>query len=460
MQRLCEEVKTFKVDRDDNLFSPNGTMKGFSLHESPWLQIARQDYQNVLKQLQKDEENDDNLPGLNSNNKTSPSADNTSSAYSTGESFRSLGSANESILTENLVSLPRSKHNFVPGLKKRSSCTSSDANSDNEAPACYLTHIEDGSESEGFQDAGTEFSSSFSRHDTTSKNPNSVSQTFISEDPEILFHSSTSGSHETNRKYSFSSNRTESFTSDSKGGKPEGTNRKETKSSRFDIIPVSNKVKFSTENTEKFYSKRTSKNRESNLCLKDRDRTHKTDRLQRQKSEVAFPVERPKPTQRSMSCVEMGVVSTEEESGVLEIPMEWKVRVRSDGSRYITKRPVQQRKQSTAEDGSAAFSSDVDDQSDFMLGRRCSRDERKRHYRVAREKKRRRDYMQRRRLEATGESPMTGSDLTELGVKKMSKQRQKRMLLDDFVTVQELLAHGNRTDDVAKLNPMLSVTYI
>ena len=475
MNRLCEKVKTFQVDPENNILSPDDTTNGFRVHESPWLQIARRDYQNVLRQLQKDAAKSDCFSVTNSTekDKVPPNADNTSSAYSTGESFRSSGSATESRLGGNSVVASRSKQGFFD-VAAHSCGTSSDANSDFESPACYLTHVEDGSESEGFQDAVVEFSSNFTNLFTVSKKPILLSQTspLLPKDPEFVFYPAHSQSRLKNdgsesKEMSKATGRESSFSELKKSFSEKCQNK--TQDYGFELVPASNQINclkdkdFSCSPAKRIFAGDRNLLSPSKSCLKKIE-SEKVVCLQRRKSEAAIPVQRPKSTQRSVSCVETSKLISKKEKEAEKASTEWKVRIRSDGSRYITKRTardraVRHRERRRSEQGSARASSD-EDRSDFKLGRQSSRDDRKRQYRVAREKKRRRDYMQRRRLDALGENATSASAACEIGLKKISVQKQKRMVLDDFVTVQELLAHGSRVQDIAKLNPMLSVTYI
>lgn len=148
--------------------------------------------------------------------------------------------------------------------------------------------------------------------------------------------------------------------------------------------------------------------------------------------------------------------------------LEWKVKVRSDGSRYITKRPVRdrllrERALRIREERSGATTDD-DAASELKLGRYWSREERKQHVVRAKEQRRRRALLLQSRLDCLQEPP-AGDDRRELSIlelshKKMMKRRNKK-ILDNWMTIQELLTHGTTSPDGTKVsNCFLSVTTV
>nr|XP_036287985.1 E3 ubiquitin-protein ligase PDZRN3 [Pipistrellus kuhlii]KAF6335618.1 PDZ domain containing ring finger 3 [Pipistrellus kuhlii] len=152
---------------------------------------------------------------------------------------------------------------------------------------------------------------------------------------------------------------------------------------------------------------------------------------------------------------------------------EWKVKVRSDGSRYITKRPVRDRllreRALRIREERSGVTTDDDAASDLKLGRYWSREERKQHVARAREQRRRRALLLQSRLDgpARGEQPATateedrrGVSILELSHKKMMKRRNKK-ILDNWMTIQELLTHGTKSPDGTRVyNSFLSVTTV
>nr|XP_023675046.1 PDZ domain-containing protein 4-like [Paramormyrops kingsleyae]XP_023675047.1 PDZ domain-containing protein 4-like [Paramormyrops kingsleyae] len=157
--------------------------------------------------------------------------------------------------------------------------------------------------------------------------------------------------------------------------------------------------------------------------------------------------------------------------------MEWKVKVRSDGSRYVAKRPVRDRllkaRAMKIREERSGTTTDDDAISEMKMGRYWSKEERKQQLMRAREYRRRREFMMQSRLECLREQQgATGADragqqgapqeasILELSQRKSMKKRSRR-ILDNWITIQELLAHGSRSADGKKVyNPLLSVTTV
>uniref|UniRef100_A0A8C4QWY2 PDZ domain-containing protein n=1 Tax=Eptatretus burgeri TaxID=7764 RepID=A0A8C4QWY2_EPTBU len=182
----------------------------------------------------------------------------------------------------------------------------------------------------------------------------------------------------------------------------------------------------------------------------------------------------------------------------MEMRSEWKVKIRSDGSRYITKRPVRDRllreRAMKIQEERSGMTTDDDALSELKMGRYWPKEQRKQHLSHAREQRRRREFMQRSRLECLRENPHEGSaggggsssggasegggvsgdggsggnrsgqqrevNIIELSHRKMMKKRSKK-ILDNWMTIQELLAHGSRSPDGTRIyNSLLSVTTV
>ncbi len=156
--------------------------------------------------------------------------------------------------------------------------------------------------------------------------------------------------------------------------------------------------------------------------------------------------------------------------------MEWKVKIRSDGTRYVAKRPVRDRllkaRAMKIREERSGMTTDDDAVSEMKMGRYWSKEERKQHLLRAREQRRRREFMMQSRLEymrehgldmgkeSQSESGQNPNSILELSQKKSSKKRNQR-ILDNWITIQELLAHGSRSPDGTKVyNPLLSVTTV
>ncbi|KAG9346912.1 hypothetical protein JZ751_005839 [Albula glossodonta] len=155
-----------------------------------------------------------------------------------------------------------------------------------------------------------------------------------------------------------------------------------------------------------------------------------------------------------------------------EPKMEWKVKIRSDGTRYITKRPVRdrllrERALKIREERSGGTTTDDDAASELKMGRYWSKEERKQHLLRAREQRRRREFMMRSRLESLRENPQSGGEgarkevsILELSHRKMMKKRNRK-ILDNWMTIQELMTHGARAPEDPKVhNAFLSVTTV
>lgn len=151
--------------------------------------------------------------------------------------------------------------------------------------------------------------------------------------------------------------------------------------------------------------------------------------------------------------------------------LEWKVKVRADGTRYVARRPardriLRERALRIREERSGGMTTDDDAMSEMKMGRYWSKEERKQHLARAREQRKRREFMQKSRLECLREGPGSGAEgkkeinILELSHKKMMKKRNKK-ILDNWMTIQELMSHGARVPEGSKVhNAFLSVTTV
>uniref|UniRef100_A0A4W3J2J7 PDZ domain containing ring finger 4 n=1 Tax=Callorhinchus milii TaxID=7868 RepID=A0A4W3J2J7_CALMI len=153
-----------------------------------------------------------------------------------------------------------------------------------------------------------------------------------------------------------------------------------------------------------------------------------------------------------------------------ESKMEWKVKIRSDGTRYITKRPVRDRllkeRALKIKEERCGLTTDDDAVSEMKTGRYWSKEERKQHIVRAKEQRRRREFMMRSRLECLKENPQSGGEgkkevnIIELSHRKMMKKRNKK-IFDNWMTIQELMTHGAKSPDGTRVyNSFLSVTTV
>uniref|UniRef100_A0A8C6YHK3 PDZ domain-containing protein n=1 Tax=Naja naja TaxID=35670 RepID=A0A8C6YHK3_NAJNA len=151
--------------------------------------------------------------------------------------------------------------------------------------------------------------------------------------------------------------------------------------------------------------------------------------------------------------------------------MEWKVKVRSDGTRYVAKRPVRDRllkaRAMKIREERSGMTTDDDAVSEMKMGRYWSKEERKQHLIRAREQRKRREFMMQSRLECLREREgseargVSGEvNILALSHRKTMKKRSRR-ILDNWITIQEMLAHGTRSADGRRVyNPLLSVTTV
>ncbi|KAG8436020.1 hypothetical protein GDO86_007208, partial [Hymenochirus boettgeri] len=179
--------------------------------------------------------------------------------------------------------------------------------------------------------------------------------------------------------------------------------------------------------------------------------------LIQQKSAVEY-------AQSQMSLVSM----CKDLSNPSEPRMEWKVKVRSDGTRYITKRPVRDKllkeRAIKIKEERSGMTTDDDAISEMKMGRYWSKEERKQHVRKASEQKRRREFMMQSRLDCLKEKQSAEENkeisIIDLSHKKMMKKRNKK-IFDNWMTIQELLTHGARSPDGTRVyNSLLSVTTV
>ncbi|CDW53614.1 hypothetical protein TTRE_0000187901 [Trichuris trichiura] len=142
------------------------------------------------------------------------------------------------------------------------------------------------------------------------------------------------------------------------------------------------------------------------------------------------------------------------------VKMEWKVKRRADGTRYITRRPVRKQilKDRAERLANERFGCSTDDDaaSELKVGRYWSKEERRQHRERCKERKKRQEELLRRKAER---KPLTEQQILQLSYKKMLR-RQGQQLLDRFTTIQEFLAHGNRTAENYRALGLLSVTTV
>ncbi|KAM6981278.1 E3 ubiquitin-protein ligase PDZRN3-B isoform 2-T2 [Aplochiton taeniatus] len=154
--------------------------------------------------------------------------------------------------------------------------------------------------------------------------------------------------------------------------------------------------------------------------------------------------------------------------GDMEPKMEWKVKIRSDGTRYITKRPIRDKllkeRALRIREERSGMTTDDDAASELKMGRYWSKEERKQHASRAKEQRQRREFMKQSRMdslkEQAGPDDKKEPNIIELSHKKMNKKRNKK-IFDNWMTIQELLTHGTKSPDGTRVyNSLLSVTTV
>ncbi|GFO44484.1 actin [Plakobranchus ocellatus] len=144
--------------------------------------------------------------------------------------------------------------------------------------------------------------------------------------------------------------------------------------------------------------------------------------------------------------------------------MEWVVKRRPDGTRYITRRPVRskmlkERAKKISEER-CGMTTDDDAMSEMKTGRYWSKEDRKRHLEKAKDYKRKKEILAKAKMETLKEiEEKKELNIVELSHRKMMKHKGKKVF-DNFTTVKEMLAHGNKNTEGKTYNPLLSVTTV
>lgn len=137
---------------------------------------------------------------------------------------------------------------------------------------------------------------------------------------------------------------------------------------------------------------------------------------------------------------------------------EWKIKRRSDGTRYITKRPIRNKLLKEREEQlnkeRTGLSTDDDAMSELKTGRFWTREERKKQWERAKQHK-----MKHHQLMAQQNQQPSDHLIVQLSRKKMMR-RKGNPLLDKFTTIQEFLAHANRDISTRSIDGILSVTTV
>ncbi|KAL5013272.1 hypothetical protein ScPMuIL_007542 [Solemya velum] len=173
-------------------------------------------------------------------------------------------------------------------------------------------------------------------------------------------------------------------------------------------------------------------------------------------------------TQKGQNSNDGGQNPNDSQAGISATPpdsgqMEWVVKRRPDGTRYVTRRPIRnkmlkERAKKISEER-CGMTTDDDTMSELKMGRYWSKGDRKRHLEKAKDHKKKRELMKAKMdtLKETDEKKEL--NIVELSHRKMMRRKGKKVL-DDFTTVQEMLAHGSKVAEGKTYNPLLSVTTV
>uniref|UniRef100_A0A915PR70 PDZ domain-containing protein n=1 Tax=Setaria digitata TaxID=48799 RepID=A0A915PR70_9BILA len=137
---------------------------------------------------------------------------------------------------------------------------------------------------------------------------------------------------------------------------------------------------------------------------------------------------------------------------------EWKIKRRPDGTRYVTRKPIRNKLLKEREEQlnkeRTGVSTDDDAMSELKTGRFWTREERKKQWERAKQRKIR--YHQ---LMAQRNQQPSDQLIVQLSRKKMMR-RKGNPLLDKFTTLQEFMAHANRDISSRSIDGILSVTTV
>ncbi|XP_031336290.1 PDZ domain-containing RING finger protein 4 [Photinus pyralis] len=148
--------------------------------------------------------------------------------------------------------------------------------------------------------------------------------------------------------------------------------------------------------------------------------------------------------------------------------MEWKVKRRSDGTRYIARRPVRNRilrnRALRISEERAGVTTEDDTISEFKMGKYWKKEERKKHLERSKERKQRQentDGVYQKPFEKV-HSSATKKNIAENTNKKHKPKRTNKEEYHDFTAVQEMLMHGPQVlpNSNSKIMGLLSVTTV
>ncbi|CAH0562515.1 unnamed protein product, partial [Brassicogethes aeneus] len=170
--------------------------------------------------------------------------------------------------------------------------------------------------------------------------------------------------------------------------------------------------------------------------------------------------------------------TTQAESATLESRMEWKVKRRPDGTRYIARRPVRNRilknRAIRISEERAGLTTEDDTISELKIGRYWTKEERKKHLEKSKERKQRQEILLASRnvdenndivlrpIEKTHSfSSKKAANNIDNTAKKHKTKRVHKEGYENFATVQDMLVHGPKVPTPGtKMVGLLSVTTV
>nr|CRZ25062.1 Bm2881 [Brugia malayi] len=160
---------------------------------------------------------------------------------------------------------------------------------------------------------------------------------------------------------------------------------------------------------------------------------------------------------RGMGRIE-GTIMKQFQNDKIPEACEWKIKRRSDGTRYVTRKPIRNKLLKEREEQlnkeRTGVSTDDDAMSELKTGRFWTREERKKQWERAKQRKLR--YHQ---LMAQRNQQPSDQLIVQLSRKKMMR-RKGNPLLDKFTTIQEFMAHANSDISSRPIDGILSVTTV
>lgn len=149
-----------------------------------------------------------------------------------------------------------------------------------------------------------------------------------------------------------------------------------------------------------------------------------------------------------------------------DIQMEWVVKRRADGSRYITRRPIRnrilkERARKLAEER-CGLTTDDDAISELKVGRYWSKEERKGHLEKARDHRRQKEMLLRQQMEGAKENyeAKKEGNVLELSHRKNVRHKGKKTSDDPLPLVQESASQRSHDTHGKTYYPLLSVTTV